>query len=322
MRGAPQKAEGQRQRHRRRRRSSRAPGARPWPTPLASVSVAVRATPSVAYRSTSSILARGGVTVWLLGADWAGSQCAHNGDVRAMVRIAAGACERPLHLACCAAGRSRMSGERWGHGMQTGSLHCPQITMVQLASLAAQAPSQAALAPPAAARCAAARRPQRSSSCRPVRPQCSDPRGSREAAAAPPPPPPALDRRVLLAALAAATSTALPAAPAAAAAQPKPVTPLPVPPLTQTFVSPEVRGQARRDRQPCRWCAGDPHLPTQSPRPLCALQGFAFDYPGDGSWVVAFDRSGSSGNGAVVGAPGAAALACWRLAKGVAPCSC
>ncbi len=34
------------------------------------------------------------------------------------------------------------------------------------------------------------------------------------------------------------------------------------------------------------------------------LQGFAFDYPGGGSWVVAFDRSGSTGNGAVVGEPG------------------
>ena len=32
-------------------------------------------------------------------------------------------------------------------------------------------------------------------------------------------------------------------------------------------------------------------------------QGFAFDYPGGGSWVVAFDRSGSTGNGAVVGEP-------------------
>ncbi|KAI7836140.1 hypothetical protein COHA_009970 [Chlorella ohadii] len=30
------------------------------------------------------------------------------------------------------------------------------------------------------------------------------------------------------------------------------------------------------------------------------FQGFAFDYPGGGSWVVAFDRSGSTGNGAVV----------------------
>lgn len=34
------------------------------------------------------------------------------------------------------------------------------------------------------------------------------------------------------------------------------------------------------------------------------FQGFAFDYPGGGSWVVAFDRSGSTGNGAVVGEQG------------------
>lgn len=39
---------------------------------------------------------------------------------------------------------------------------------------------------------------------------------------------------------------------------------------------------------------------------LNRLQGFAFDYPGDGTWVVAFDRTGSTGNGAVVGEPG-----CW-----------
>ncbi|PRW34042.1 photosystem II oxygen evolving complex [Chlorella sorokiniana] len=54
---------------------------------------------------------------------------------------------------------------------------------------------------------------------------------------------------------------------ATAATAPRPVQPLPVPPLTETFTSPE---------------------------------GFAFDYPGDGTWVVAFDRSGSTGNGAVV----------------------
>jgi hypothetical protein len=72
---------------------------------------------------------------------------------------------------------------------------------------------------------------------------------------------PALQSRAEPAPGAAATEEAAPSEGAPAAPGP-----LPVPPLTETFISPE---------------------------------GFAFDYPA--GWVVAFDRSGSSGNGAVVG---------------------
>lgn len=45
----------------------------------------------------------------------------------------------------------------------------------------------------------------------------------------------------------------------------------------------------------------NPSPPLTAPvAPPPPPQGFAFDYPGGGTWVKAFDRSGSSGNGAVV----------------------
>ena len=90
----------------------------------------------------------------------------------------------------------------------------------------------------------------------------------------PPPAQQAFDRRSLLALLA-AVPVALPAQQAAAAAAAAPAAsgaagkpppaPLPVPALTETFKSGE---------------------------------GFAFDYPP--GWVTAYDRSGSTGNGAVI----------------------
>ena len=70
--------------------------------------------------------------------------------------------------------------------------------------------------------------------------------GGRPGSAAVPPLPPPLpraqsvDRRGLLALLAAA-NLALPATQATAAPAARPVQPLPVPPLTETFTSPEVR---------------------------------------------------------------------------------
>lgn len=83
-----------------------------------------------------------------------------------------------------------------------------------------------------------------------ARAACSDerhgPGGRLEAAAAPPPPPPlrpqAVDRRGMLAlpALLAAANLALPTPQAAAATAARPVEPLPVPPLTETFTSTEV----------------------------------------------------------------------------------
>ncbi len=82
-----------------------------------------------------------------------------------------------------------------------------------------------------------------------ARPTCraEQPRqgGRPGSAAVPPLPPPllraqAVDRRGLLALLAAA-NLALPAPEATAAPAARPVQPLPVPPLTETFTSPEVR---------------------------------------------------------------------------------
>ncbi|KAI3426068.1 hypothetical protein D9Q98_008036 [Chlorella vulgaris] len=79
----------------------------------------------------------------------------------------------------------------------------------------------------------------------------------------------ASDRRGILALLVSAgAAISLPASSAAAAAAPARAaapSPLPVPPLTETYVNAE---------------------------------GFKFNYPPD--WVVAFDRTGSSGNGAVI----------------------
>lgn len=82
-----------------------------------------------------------------------------------------------------------------------------------------------------------------------ARPTCSaeqQGQGGRPGSAVPPPllPPlprtQAVDRRGLLALLAAA-NLALPAPQAVAAPAARPVQPLPVPPLTETFASPEVR---------------------------------------------------------------------------------
>jgi hypothetical protein len=80
----------------------------------------------------------------------------------------------------------------------------------------------------------------------------------------------ASDRRGILALLVSAgAAVSLPASSAAAAAAPAraaALSPLPVPPLTEMYVNAE---------------------------------GFKFNYPPD--WVVAFDRTGSSGNGTVIG---------------------
>ena len=127
-------------------------------------------------------------------------------------------------------------------------------------------------------------------------------------------PPQAFDRRGMLA-LAAAAAAPLPqaaAAAAAAAAGPPagPPAPLPIPPLSGARRWGAHRAGGVRRVCACPTQLGDASFAAQPPAETYVnAEGFAFDYPA--GWVVAFDRTGSSGNGAVIGAQPAGSWKLW-----------